>query len=241
VLIPASSDSGTYLLTQWATSPNPAAGVAANYLLQVAQRALNRAWLLPSERVRFTQAMRKLAEVPAFAARAKAALGQFETRFQRGLAGKVLAAEKTQGAAESLDSLVQFLAPKRKPMTIATYKNPVGVLIDIWFGSEEAPPFNYPSERSASDANLASTWKYVGKIDGSRIEDVDKETLARLEWAAGNASAAKLREALLQIGQAEGDLAPLSGRLALEGLVLLADQGDTEAETEAIKIGWRKP
>jgi len=240
VLVPTSSDSGTFLLTQWATSSNPSAEAAAGYLLQVAQRLLNRAWILPSERIRLAQALHRLAEVRSISANARATLRQFETRFPRGLAAKTLPAARTEGVTDSLDSLVQFLAPKKKPVVIATYKNPVGVLIDIWFGADETPPEIYPPDARAAGMDLMATWRFLSKLGGSRVEDMDRETLARLEWVSANAPQEKLREALRQLEQVEGELGPLSRRLALEGLLLLAEQGDKESLAEALKLGWRE-
>ncbi|MSR64550.1 MAG: hypothetical protein EXS18_02075 [Verrucomicrobiae bacterium] len=234
---PVTSRTGIYLLTQWAMSQNPSASVAASYLTQLVQPMYGRAWLMPSERASVVQGLRRLSEVPAAAASAKITLSKFEDRFPFGVAAKSLASDQTQGAAESADTLATFMAPKKKPMIIATYKAPSGNLIDIWLNAEESVPPTYPPD---APKDSGPVWKQVSKLEGSRVEPLDKETLARLEWAIANAPKEKVREALLKIARTEGDVGPISRTVAFEGLLLLASQGDADAEAEAVKMGWLK-
>lgn len=236
VMVQPISRTGIYLLTRWAMSSNRSANAPANYLLQIVQHALRRSWLLPSERVALAQSLQALSEAPTAATGAKLALSQLDQRFPRGQAAASLAPEQTQGAAESVESIVAFLAPKKRPMIVGEYKSPSGTMIDIWFQTDETVPEAYPP--GSGGAEGGPRLSLVSKMEAWRIEPIDRETLARLQWIVANAPKEKVREALLQIAKTEGDLANLSQQVVLEGLVLLAEQGDAQAEAEAERLGW---
>jgi hypothetical protein len=127
-------------------------------------------------------------------------LNQFEARYPRGLAAKTLHAEQTQGAAESVESILNFVAPQKKLMAIATYRNPAGVMIDIWYDAEETPSPIYPPDAAGRDGEVSGPWKFASKVDGSRIDPLERETLARLEWLTTHAPKDKAREALVKLG-----------------------------------------
>lgn len=239
VMVPVISSSDITLLARWATSQNPSANAAANYLLQLVRSHLSRSWLLPSERATLVQSLQKLAEMPAVAAGAKTLLGQVESRYPIGQAAKTLTADQTQGAADNTESLVKFLSPRKREMVIATYKHSGGAMIDIWYRADETIPEVYPPD-AKTVPNAGDPWNFASKLDGSRVDPIDREMLARLEWASANVPKEKLHEALTTLAQAEGELGPSSRRMALEGFALLAMRGDTDAEAQAIKLGWRK-